>query len=113
MSTDENKAIVRRALEIWNTGELDALDEVIALRCPQHWGGATIEPDSGPNWFRWGLTTARSEFPDYRLTVDDMFGAGDRVAARWTQSGRAAAGLQIARSLADAKAARRWEVAAD
>jgi hypothetical protein len=33
MSIEENKAIVRRFLEAWNTGELDLLDDIMGEHC--------------------------------------------------------------------------------
>ena len=36
MSTEENKAIARRIIEIWNQGNLSVVDEIFASDCVRH-----------------------------------------------------------------------------
>ena len=39
MSVEENKGIMRRALDVWNSGDLAALDDVIAPGVVMHLRG--------------------------------------------------------------------------
>jgi len=72
MSTEENKAIVRREQEeLWNhTGDLDAAQELFA---PEQAEAARQEAAD----FRRG-------FPDVVSTIEDLIAEGDMVAARWS-----------------------------
>ena len=72
MSTEENKALVRREQEeLWNhTGDLDAAGDLFA---PERAEAARQEAAD----FRRG-------FPDVISTIEDIVAEGDRVAARWT-----------------------------
>ena len=86
MSTEQNKAIVRRFIEaVQNEGDLAALD---ALAAPGYVNHST-PPGVPPN--REGLKqlTAlfRAAFPDGRMTIEEMVAEGDRVATRKTFRG--------------------------
>jgi predicted ester cyclase len=72
MSTEENKALVRREQEeLWNhTGDLDAAGDLFA---PEQAEAARQEASD----FRRG-------FPDVVSTIEDLVAEGDRVAARWS-----------------------------
>jgi len=89
MSTEENKAVARRAYDAFNqglrTGNLAALDEVIAANMVDH----NPAPGQGP-----GLEGAKqvftqffAAFPDLQFTVEDMIAEGDKVASRITARG--------------------------
>ena len=85
MSIEENKNIVRRYQEIYNSNDLEALSEVVSedLLTPKIMPGipAGIE----------GAKTAHqimlAGFPDYQTAIDDLIAEGDKVAARITMSG--------------------------
>jgi predicted ester cyclase len=81
---DDNKAIVRRYREIYNTGQLDLLDEVLAADFMPH----NMMPGLPP-----GLEGAKrvhqmtlAAFPDLHVTTEDLLAEGDRVVERWTQT---------------------------
>jgi steroid delta-isomerase-like uncharacterized protein len=86
MSTEVNKAIVRRFVEeVQNGGDLAALDEFAAPGYVNHSAPPGVPAD------REGLKqlTAmfRRAFPDGRMTIEDMVAEGDRVATRKTFRG--------------------------
>ena len=87
-NADENKAIVRRAVEVYNTGNVDLLDELIAADAVGHEGPPT---PPGPATVKQFITMARSAFPDLHVNIEDMVAEGDRVAVlltiRGTQKG--------------------------
>jgi len=85
MSTEENKNIVRRYQEIYNSNDLDALGDVVAvdMLTPK------IMPGMEP-----GLEGARQVhqktligMPDWRTAIDDLIAEGDKVAARVIMTG--------------------------
>src|SRR5437867_12557901 len=86
MSTEANKTIVRRLYEeVWNTGDLDKANAVLAADFVDH---------AAPPGFATGLEGAkqvfsmyRAAFPDLQIVVEDLVADGDRVVARWRSRG--------------------------
>jgi predicted ester cyclase len=85
MSVEENKEIVRRYQEIYNRNNLDALGEVVSeeLLTPRIMPGIPTGIEGAKAAHQIMLTG----FPDYQTIIDDLFGEGDKVAARITMSG--------------------------
>jgi steroid delta-isomerase-like uncharacterized protein len=86
MSTEENKAMVRRIFEeVFNKGNLSVVDEIMANDYVFHMGqGMDVK---GPDGFKQFATMFRTAFPDLHITIDDMVAEGDRVATRETMRG--------------------------
>jgi steroid delta-isomerase-like uncharacterized protein len=85
--TVDNIALVSRIWnEVWNRGELDACDEILAA---DYTGVIPGQPGGihGPEAFKQMVAVYRTGFPDVHLTVDDVFATGDRVAVRWVSRG--------------------------
>ena len=85
MSTESNKAIVRRYREIHNTDDLDKLEEVLSTDFLPH---ATLP---GMPWN--GIESAlqvhmmtKSVFPDVYVETNDLLAEDDLVVERWTQT---------------------------
>ena len=81
MSVEENKAVVLRAFEEINWGDLDAASGCVA-------------PDMALNGEQIGREAAkrrdgamRAAFSDLRYDVEDLVAEGDRVVARWRMTG--------------------------
>ena len=86
MSTEENKAIMRRVWEeIFNKGDLSVADEIIAPNYVYH--GPIGMEFKGPEGFKQLITMFRTAFPDMRVTVEDMVAEGDKVVSRITGRG--------------------------
>ena len=85
MSIEENEALVRRAFEAWNTGNLDTALELVATNYMRH-DSATPEIN-GHGGYAQVFTLYHTAFPDTHLTIEDMIAAGDRVVVRWTGRG--------------------------
>ena len=85
MSTEENKKLVRRYQEAYNTGKLDELDGILApeLISHNHLPGAPTGL-VGAKAVHQGLLVA---FPDSRTTIEDLVAEGDRVVMRGTLTG--------------------------
>ena len=85
MSTEENKAVVRRVIEeVVNEGNLELVDEVLASDYIYHFPTHDIK---GPEGFREFVTMMRGVFPDLHVTIDDIIAEGDTVAVRVTMRG--------------------------
>jgi predicted ester cyclase len=87
MSSEQNKAIVRRLLEEPWTGDLRVIDELIDSKYVGY-DPALPEPLRGPDGFKENISTYRTAYSDARITVDDQIAEGDKVATRWTGRGK-------------------------
>ncbi len=86
MSTEDNKALVRRLIEeVWNQGNLAVFDELYAPNFIFH-EPAFPEVRTREDDKRW-LIESRSAYPDFHLTIEDLIAEGDQVAVRFTARG--------------------------
>jgi predicted ester cyclase len=86
MSTEENKAIIRRLIEeFWNEGHAYVMDEVFAANFVNH----NPAPGSAPDREALKQTNIaiRAAVANSHSTIDDLIVEGDRVAWRWTFRG--------------------------
>lgn len=82
MSTEENKAIVRRIYEdLWDGRNLRIADELIAEGGLNYDTGLTAHP-FGPEEMKGTVRMVTAAFPDNRHEVQDVFAEGDQVMAR-------------------------------
>ena len=82
---EENVAATRRWFEeVWNQRRVETIHELVAPDCVIQGVSETGETLRGPDAFLQVYNRLVSAFPDIRMTVEDCFGAGDRVAARWS-----------------------------
>ena len=81
-SPEDNKAAARAEFEIWGSGELDKLEELVAEDVVHH---DPYDPHAadGLVGLRKSIELNRAEFPDLRITIEDQVAEGDRVATRW------------------------------
>jgi steroid delta-isomerase-like uncharacterized protein len=86
MSTETNKATLRRAIEEgWNQGNVALFDELFAPNFIHH------DPDR-PDFrtledYKRYVTETRSAFPDFHLTIEDLIAEGEQVVTRWMWRG--------------------------
>ena len=86
MSTEDNKAVVRRFYEeVMNQKKRAVLDEVFDLNVVDHF--APPGTPGGLEGARQTLGMFLSAFPDLHFTVEDLIAEGDKVVARATLSG--------------------------
>lgn len=85
MSTDQHKALLRRFIDLWNTGQIAAADEFVRQDLIDH----SLPPGMPPGLagFKLLVQTFRGAFPDLQITIDELAAAGDRAAARVTFRG--------------------------
>jgi steroid delta-isomerase-like uncharacterized protein len=81
MSTDENRAIVRSAVEAFNRGDWDAVNRLFAADYVDHDPSRAGLPP-GPEGVKQAWSMFRAAFPDLQGTVKDMIAEGDKVVVR-------------------------------
>jgi steroid delta-isomerase-like uncharacterized protein len=86
MSTEENKAIVRRFVEAFNTGNPDIVDETVATDFVLHDPGLP-EDLRGPEGAKQWVNMFHTGFPDIHVTIEDLVAEGDKVAKKYTCRG--------------------------
>ena len=85
--SEENKAILSRVIaEAWNKGNMAAVNELVATNYEGH-DPSWPEVIRGPEGFKQWVGAARTLFPDFQITVEDLVAEGDRVASRITMRG--------------------------
>ena len=85
MSTEENKAIVRRATEeLFNKNNLAVIDELYATNFVSH-GTPAMTPDR--EGYKQFVTMSHTALPDFHTTIEDMIAEGDKVVQRFTARG--------------------------
>jgi len=84
MSTEDNKAIVRRYREIHNKNQLDQLGEVLAADFVGH----ALLPGmpAGLDGARMVHQAGLAAFPDAQVSTEDLLAEGDKVVERWSQT---------------------------
>ncbi len=80
MNHEANKAIVRRYIEMWNTGNGALANDILAPTYLDHAHPEVTGPDSVTH----ALQRVRTAFPDFHIAIDAIIGEGDLVALRGT-----------------------------
>jgi steroid delta-isomerase-like uncharacterized protein len=80
METEKNKQLVKRYLELWNTGDPAIAAEILA---PDYVDHTHPNREPGPESMRQEAASFRAAFPDARITIEQMIGEGDTVAFRF------------------------------
>jgi steroid delta-isomerase-like uncharacterized protein len=86
MSMEENKTLARRwNEEIWNKGNMAAVDELMADNFVWHTPFPGMAPDR--EGFKQSAGSL-SAFSEVSCVAEDMVAEGDKVAVRWSWSGK-------------------------
>ena len=81
MSAENNESVVRRWIEAYNDRDRQAEADLLAPGYVAHVPGAPGPLVGLEAWTQFSGSFAQA-FPDLRLTVEDIFSAGEMVAAR-------------------------------
>ena len=85
-ATEAMAALAERARTIWNEGDLELIDDLVAPGFVRH--VIDISEDIvGPVGFREAVEASRTQFPDFHVAFDEVIIAGDRIVLRWTVTG--------------------------
>lgn len=85
MSTESNKSVIRNMLLIIENGETKNLDKYFAANWVNH--DPSLPPMKGLEGAK-QLADLWSGFSDLKVTIDDAVAEGDRVALRFSMSGK-------------------------
>jgi len=88
---DANKALFRRFVQVWESGDLDALEAILH---PSYAGHPTAG-DRDADGLRRRITAFRETFRDPHFALHDQLAEGDRVASRMTLHARTADGQRV------------------
>lgn len=97
---DENKAIMEKIVDIFNTGNLSDVDLIFSPHYVDHQADTQRPPSvdiDGPEEFRQVVTGARMAVPNLNVTIKDLFAEGNTVAARLQWHGDDSTGKKIER----------------
>lgn len=86
MNPTYEKIIQRYFGEVWNQGDLDVLDEIIAPDYVNH-SPSTPNPPTGPVGLKPIVAAMRTAFPDLHYEVHDLVVDEGKVAVRCTMTG--------------------------
>jgi len=85
--SEENEAVVRRIFkEIWEDGDLDAVDELVAEDYVMHDSSMPEEPQTGREAFR-RMAESGSGVVDGPMEVEQLISTDEYVVVRWRQTG--------------------------
>lgn len=88
MSTTEQKAIVSRLVEtVWNQGEMDVVDELIASDYVYYNPSMKMEV-KGPEGYKSFVSVLRNAYSEIEVVVDDVIAEADRVVMCWSFQGK-------------------------
>lgn len=84
----ENKAVARRYLEeALNKGNLQLIEELIAVTFIDHGSGSSSPEAKSPARLAQQAAMVRTSFPDLHITIEDMIAEGDKVVYRYSMRG--------------------------
>ena len=86
MSTEDNKATIRRLITAFNQRDLTFIDEAFSSHFVLHTALTPGWPQ-GLEGARQLFTTMLASAPDVQGTLEDMVAEGEKVAVRWTFRG--------------------------
>ena len=83
----ENKAVVRRLFqEVWNRGNLEVADQIVAPDYVDHTRPAEgLAP--GVRGFKQQVSLVHARIAGFRMTLEDLIAEEDKVVARWKTQG--------------------------
>jgi steroid delta-isomerase-like uncharacterized protein len=83
--SEENKALMRRFIDVYNARNVDIFDDLVAKDHVDH----HIPPElpKGPEGVKVYFKELSTSFPDSRIKIEDMFAEGDKVAIRFVFAG--------------------------
>jgi ketosteroid isomerase-like protein len=106
--TERNRRLAREEFDVWSTGDVDKLDDLVADDVIHHDPHDPYAAD-GLEGLKASIRATRERFRDFEIAVLDQVAEGDKVATRWRATMREASmtGITIER-FADGKVVESW-----
>ena len=87
MSVEQKKALIRRLIEtVWNQGNMDVVDELIAENYVYENPSIKMEV-KGPEGYKEFVSMLRNAYSGVQFVVGDMVAEDDKVVTCWTFRG--------------------------
>ena len=86
MSAEESKATMRQYFGVFEQGNIEKLDELLAPDYINH-SPATPDLPTGPEGVKGVVSMFRSAMPDLKVIIEDMIAEGDKVVTYYTLEG--------------------------
>lgn len=87
MTAAHGKAAISHFIDrVWNAGQLELVDELVAADYVGH-HGRPAESTQGRDGLRRRVSEVREAYPDLEVRIDDVVAEDDRIATRWTATG--------------------------
>jgi steroid delta-isomerase-like uncharacterized protein len=85
MPVEENIQLMRRWFEdVWNAGRIQTVYDLLAPDGVARGQRGAETEIRGPEQFAQFVREIRGAFPDIKLQIEDIVGAGDKVVVRWS-----------------------------
>jgi steroid delta-isomerase-like uncharacterized protein len=84
MSEDNKKLVSDGIEEVWNRGNYDLVDEIVATDFVGH---SSMGETRGPEEAKLFWMSLRAAFPDLAFSIEDQIAEGDKVVTRWIARG--------------------------
>jgi steroid delta-isomerase-like uncharacterized protein len=79
----EGEILVRKYVDVWNDGDLELADEILAADVVRHGPRAAFSAQGLEN-LKAVIAGTRLEYPNIKVSISDIEDDGDRVALRWS-----------------------------
>ncbi len=90
-AADANAALVRRiGDDVWNAKKFEAIPEIYSADYASYTNGVR-DSLSGPGGVETGIKAILAEYPDAKVTTEEVVANADHAATRWTFTGTNAA----------------------
>ena len=85
MPVEENIQLMRRWFQqVWNEGRIQTVYDLLASDGVARGQRGAETEIRGPEQFAQFVREIRGAFPDIKVQIEDIFGAGDKVVVRWS-----------------------------
>jgi steroid delta-isomerase-like uncharacterized protein len=85
--SEQNKAAARRFFELWEAGDTDRFEEVVAADAVDHDPQRPFPDEHGAEAARKTAEMFLAAFPDTNYTIEEQVAESDLVVTRWTARG--------------------------
>ncbi len=83
--SEDLKAIIKRSVEAWNTGDLTIVDEIYSKNFVIH---NPLDPNqTNLDNYKQYISESRRAMPDIHVEIKDMIAEDDKAVCRWVCSG--------------------------
>ena len=88
MNNIDNKELIKKLHDIWNTNNISAVPDVYSKNVVVHWSKSSESPNSvGHVGIRQAITDTLRAFPDWHENIVDIIAEDDKSVTRYVSTG--------------------------